>query len=151
MLSDHYREALYRYLAFCVKNIYSNENDSHILNSSTWRLPYPKRKGQRMQSTPAAHSNEEYNIPCAEALLAGTMALMTGHMQDSCGMHREAMSAKIVCNLAALADAPMLSPGFKQFVGALRQRWQRLDKATVPDATLASEHSFQHASPTALQ
>ncbi len=37
-----------------------------------------------MHSTPASHHNEEYTMPSAEALLAGTLALMTGHVQASC-------------------------------------------------------------------
>ena len=62
-----------------------------------------------MQSTPAPHPNEEYTLPCAEALLAGTMALIAGNVQACCGAHREAMAGKIVSNLTALAEGVAVS------------------------------------------
>ena len=44
-------------------------------------------------------SAEEYSMPCAEALLASTLALMTGYVQACCDDHRDAMGRKIVANL----------------------------------------------------
>lgn len=104
-----------------------------------------------MQSTPATHPNEEYTIPCAEALLAGTMALMTGHVQACCGAHREAMASKIVSNLTALAEDPLLSPGFKTLLWALRQRWQKQGQAAPLAQLPAAERSLWHSSPEAVQ
>ncbi len=46
--------------------------------------------------------DEEYSLPCAEALLAGTLTLMSGHMQACCDTHREAMGRKIIANLQLL-------------------------------------------------
>ena len=96
-----------------------------------------------MHSTPALHHNEEYTMPSAEALLAGTLALMTGHVQASCCAHRELMAAKIVSNLSALAEAPVLSPAFKAMLQNLRLRWQNQGPAT--------ERSLWHRSPDAVQ
>lgn len=104
-----------------------------------------------MQSTPQAHLNEEYTMPCAEALLAGTMALMTGHVQACCGAHREAMVGKIVANLTALAEDPLLSPGFKTLLWALRQRWQTHGQGAPLAQLPAAERSLWHSSPEAVQ
>jgi len=104
-----------------------------------------------MQSTSQAHPNEEYTMPCAEALLAGTMALMTGHVQACCGAHREAMVGKIVANLTALAEDPLLSPGFKTLLWALRQRWQTQGQEAPLAQLSAAERSLWHSSPEAVQ
>lgn len=78
--------------------------------------------------------DEEYHLPCAEALLAGTLALMTGHVQACCDDHRQLMNAKIVANLARLAQHPILSPQFRTALGNLRTHWQVLERqrAAVP-------------------
>lgn len=104
-----------------------------------------------MQSIPQAHPNEEYTLPCAEALLAGTMALMTGHVQACCGAHREAMVGKIVANLTVLAEDPLLSPGFKTLLWALRQRWQSQGQGAALAQLPATERSLWHSSPEAVQ
>jgi len=70
------------------------------------------------------NANEEYSLPCAEALMAGTLALMTGHVQACCDGHREQMAQKIVTNLAALAQHPLLSAPFQTMLWNLRTRWQ---------------------------
>ena len=49
--------------------------------------------------TSGTHCDEEYSLPCAEALLAGTLALMTGYVQACCDSHRDAMGRKIAANL----------------------------------------------------
>ena len=69
-------------------------------------------------------SDEEYSLPRAEALLAGTLALMTGYVQACCDSHREAMGHKIVTNLEALAQAQALSPHFRTMLWNLQARWQ---------------------------
>lgn len=37
-----------------------------------------------MNTEPELHEDEEHVMPCAEAMLAGTLALMTGHAQSAC-------------------------------------------------------------------
>lgn len=37
-----------------------------------------------MNTEPELHEDEEHVMPCAEAMLAGTLALMTGHAQNAC-------------------------------------------------------------------
>lgn len=72
--------------------------------------------------TPAA-CDEEYSLPCAEALLAGTLALMTGHTQACCDSHREAMGRKIVANLQLMGQADIFTPHFRTMVWNLHERW----------------------------
>ena len=75
-------------------------------------------------ATPEANRDEEYSMPCMEALLAGTLALMTGYAQACCDSHREAMARKIVTNLEALSQAQALSPHFRTMLWNLQARWQ---------------------------
>ena len=75
-------------------------------------------------ATPEVNRDEEYSMPCMEALLAGTLALMTGYAQACCDSHREAMARKIATNLEALAQAQALSPHFRTMLWNLQARWQ---------------------------
>ena len=67
--------------------------------------------------------DEEYSLPCAEALLAGTLALMTGYVQACCDSHREAMGRKIVSNLQLLGQAEVFTPHFRTMLCSLQGRW----------------------------
>jgi len=83
---------------------------------------------------PAADAcqDEEYAMPCAEALLASSLALMTGYVQGCCDDHRTLMAQKIVQQLVSLSQHPMLSPDFKTMLWNLHTRWLqqlRLDGA----------------------
>lgn len=74
---------------------------------------------------PAYHTNtnEEYAMPCAEALLASSLALMTGYVQGCCDDHRSLMAQKIIQHLVTLSQHPMLSPDFKTMLWNLHTRW----------------------------
>lgn len=74
-------------------------------------------------TAPAASCVEEYDLPCAEALLAGTLALMTGYVQACCDNHRDAMGRKVVTNLQLLAQAEGLTPHFRTMLWSLQERW----------------------------
>ena len=98
---------------------------------------------------PAAHHptetvDEEYNLPSMEALLAGTLALMTGYAQSAreCP-HRPLMARKLVSNLLVLSAHPQLSVPMQTMLANLRTRWQ-LEMENTADA-LAAE-----ATPTPL-
>jgi hypothetical protein len=94
-------------------------------------------------------ADEEYSLPCAEALLAGTLALMTGHVQACCDNHRALMARKITANLAQLAEHPLLSPAFRAMLWNLRTRWQlQLER---DGALERPNESLWHASPAAMQ
>ncbi|MFY3385243.1 hypothetical protein [Paracidovorax sp. MALMAid1276] len=89
-------------------------------------------------SQPSA-ADEEYSLPCAEALLAGTLALMTGHMQACCDTHRTAMARKIVANLQMLGQMNAFTPHFRTMLWNLQGRWaeQGADSGGQPAARKA--------------
>jgi hypothetical protein len=68
----------------------------------------------------------EYTLPCAEALLAGTLALMTGHAQNSCPNRRMLMALKIRHNLDQLRSHDALSEQFRQVLLRLCHEWGAL-------------------------
>lgn len=84
-------------------------------------MTHPARSAQSADLPNA--SDEEYSLPCAEALLAGTLALMTGYVQACCDSHREAMGRKIVTNLQLLGQADVFTPHFRTMLCNLQSRW----------------------------
>jgi hypothetical protein len=69
---------------------------------------------------------EEYVMPCAEAMLAGTLALMTAHAQSDNEQHGGLMARKIRSNLFFLSQHPGLSAGFRQVVVRMHAAWNGL-------------------------
>lgn len=98
--------------------------------------------------------DEEYSLPCAEALLAGTLALMTGWAQACCDGHREPMARKIVANLQSLARLETLTPHFRTMLWSLQTRWaQQCAEGRAGEALVAAEtrRALWHSAPEALQ
>ena len=93
---------------------------------------------------------DEYRLPCTEALLAGTLALMTGHAQACCDNRRQWMSAKIVANLAQLSAHSTLSPQFRAALWSLRAHWETLRRERA-EAANAGDPRLWHAGPSSLQ
>ena len=83
----------------------------------------------------SAAVDDEYVMPCAEAMLAGTLALMTGHARCGCAQHRDMMGSKAAHNLAQLAQHPAMSEGFRAVAIKLHMQWVELIQA---------ERSHQH-------
>lgn len=79
-----------------------------------------------MNTEPELHEDEEHVMPCAEAMLAGTLALMTGHAQSACATQRDLMGRKIRSNLFFLGEHPGLSPNFRTVVQRMHQHWDVL-------------------------
>lgn len=101
---------------------------------------------------PPAH--EEYSMPCAEALLASTLALMTGYVQACCDDHREVMGRKIVANLQFLSEQPSVTAHFRSLLGSLRARWlQQVPTPEIAPALDAAElqQALWHVAPEGLQ
>jgi hypothetical protein len=71
----------------------------------------------------AAHQDETHVMPCAQAMLAGVLALMTGHAQACCDGQRENMAKKIVQNLFMLSRQAGLSTDFRTVAWNLHTRW----------------------------
>lgn len=65
----------------------------------------------------------EYTLPCAEAMLAGTLALMTGHAQNICPNRRMLMALKIRHNLDQLRGQADLSEQFRLVLLRLCHEW----------------------------
>ncbi|WP_341909916.1 hypothetical protein [Polaromonas sp. YR568] len=72
---------------------------------------------------------DEFVMPCAEAMLAGTLALMTGHAQSRCVNQRTLMGRKVLSNLFSLGQHPRLSPNFRVVVQRMHQHWDVLINA----------------------
>lgn len=97
------------------------------------------------------HGDEEYSMPCAEALLAGTLAVMTAQAQACCADQRALMTAKIVVNLSMLAEHPLLSPPFRTMLWNLRTRWQAQMEGGGPQARAEADRRLWHTSPACMQ
>jgi hypothetical protein len=83
-------------------------------------------KGWNMKTDAAwDESSQEYVMPCAEAVLMATMALMTGHAQNKNEQHLQWIAHKISVNLEILATHPSLSDGFKKALSRLVTAWVR--------------------------
>lgn len=97
--------------------------------------------------------DEEYTLPSMEALLAGTLALMTGYAQSARDCpHRAAMARKLVSNLLYLSAHPQLSPPMQIMVANLRTRWQlELEKTAEAVASPLRPTSLWHPIPTNVQ
>lgn len=107
-----------------------------------------------MQTDPPIDStDEEYTLPRVEALLAGTLALMTGYAQSAreCP-HRPLMARKLVSNLCQLSAHPQLSPPMQVMLGKLRTRWQ-LEVESAADAMAADVQptALWHPVPASVQ
>jgi hypothetical protein len=78
---------------------------------------------------------EEHELPSIEAVLAGTLALMTGYSQalqaELDPQHRVKMGSKIGDNLSLLVDHPQLSLGFRQVLLGLQGRWRAMGECTT--------------------
>ena len=84
-------------------------------------------------------ASEEHELPTVEAVLAGTLALMTGYSQALLAElhpeHRVLMGRKIGNNLALLAEHPLLSTPFQTMLGGLQRRWAQMAGCTAEAAT----------------
>ncbi|MBX3606547.1 MAG: hypothetical protein KF788_14810 [Piscinibacter sp.] len=84
------------------------------------------------RATPAL--GDEHELPASEAVLAATLALMTGYSQalqaDLHPQQRVLMGAKIGRNLELLADHPALSDGFQRIALGLLARWRLMSHCT---------------------
>jgi len=99
-------------------------------------------------------TDEEYAMPSAEALLASSLALMTGYAQGCCDSHRTQMAQKIVDNLATLCQHPLLSPDFQTLLWNLHTRWtQQLhaSAAVLPPQAASTQAALWHKAAEVLQ
>ena len=132
------------------------DNRSHLPDAHSNPAPDDSHTGQSSHTSqageaihPAASAaasaaapsrDEEYSLPCAEAVLAGTLALMTGHAQACCTSQRDALGRKIVAGLHQLAHSDQFTPHFRALLGSLQNRWaqQCAADAQVPRSAALS-------------
>lgn len=69
---------------------------------------------------------DTYLLPGSEAVLAATLALMTGHAQSACERQRAALAHKIRHLLFALTQQASLSDSMRTMAGRLHAHWQAL-------------------------
>lgn len=72
----------------------------------------------------------EYVMPCTEAMLAGTLALMTAHAQCRCPVQRGRIVCRVQAQLGWLSEHPGLSGACRQLAQQLQTAW------AAPQATL---------------
>lgn len=76
-----------------------------------------------------SHDDDAYELPCVEAMLAGSLALMTGHAESGCERHRSLMARKICSNLFFLAQHPGVNGPFRTVLQRLHVHWGQLARA----------------------
>ncbi|WP_198972209.1 hypothetical protein [Xylophilus sp. ASV27] len=105
---------------------------------------------------PTATARDD-DVACTEALLAGTLALMSSHAQACCDQHREAIARKVAVRLQCLARHDAFTPHFRATLENLLPCWLRqggldglVDTRTAP-APQAPARALWHTAPEALQ
>ena len=97
-------------------------------------------------------AEEEYTLPTVEALMAGTLALLTGYAQsEPDSSQRPPMAAKLVSNLWALAQHPDLSDPMRAMLGNLRTRWQLELERHLPSSRAITPTPLWHTAPQGVQ
>ncbi|MEN9844532.1 MAG: hypothetical protein RLZZ612_2361 [Pseudomonadota bacterium] len=100
-------------------------------------------------------ADEEYLMPSPEAMLAGTLALMTGYAQQQDDGIKGVMAKKVVSNLFFLIQHPYLSEAFRQMLTQLRERWQHSLVLAEPSPAVARTpsvpESLWHTAPVGMQ
>jgi hypothetical protein len=95
-------------------------------------------------------SDHEYELPCAEAMLAGTLALMTGYAQQSDEHMRCLMATKVASNLLSLSEHVNLTQSFRLLLRRLRWCWDA--QLSAADAAFGMPTAVHcHNSPSAVQ
>ncbi|KQW68902.1 hypothetical protein [Methylibium sp. Root1272] len=106
---------------------------------------------------------EQAALPTAEALLAGTLALMTGvveraAMAQPLAAHGQSllMAAKVRKQLGCLSHHPQLSEGFRLTLHRLRVHWDRLTPIADPSGAVGADpveaaQRLWHRAPGQLQ
>jgi hypothetical protein len=91
-------------------------------------------------------------LPCADALLAGTLALMTGYScaPNGCPM-RPLMAAKLARNLAVLSRHPEISSPMKVVLGKLLIRWRQGAESTDSRESPQQGAALWHRPPGLVQ
>lgn len=90
----------------------------------------------------------EYLLSNVEAVVAGTLALMTAMAQGCCEAHGRAIREKVIANLMELGRHEGVSHQFQAVAAHLQQHWCSLGTVAKPEP--AADPSLWHATPTAV-
>lgn len=104
------------------------------------------------ETTVETGCDEEYVLPSVDALMAGTLALMTGCAQaDTSDPNRSLMARKLASNLFFLSEHPQVSPPMRCMLANLRIRWQHELERHPPSLRPPVPTPLWHAAPETVQ
>lgn len=105
-----------------------------------------------MNTQSADSCDEEYLMPSVEALMAGTLALLTGYAQSATGCpNRPLLATKLVSNLSCLSGHPQLSQPMQTMLTNLRTRWQLEVERSSGRGAPAQPTPLWHSAPAGMQ
>ncbi len=109
-----------------------------------------------MQTNAKSSSVSEFDISGLEAILAGTLCLMSAYSHCNCNNenNRGLIGLKIISNLTCLQYQNSLSEEFRQVLSKVRESWQQHGQLAGHVPTTASTPaptSHWHEAPSALQ
>ena len=87
-----------------------------------------------------SHTQEsvsDYAITGLEAMLAGTLALMSAYAHGACKAHQGLIIGKIQSNLCCLQAQNALSPEFRKVLSQVGHSWQQHQLMQLDDAPMA--------------
>ena len=93
-----------------------------------------------------SHTQEsvsDYAITGLEAMLAGTLALMSAYAHGACKAHQGLISGKILSNLCCLQAQNSLSPEFRKVLSQVGNSWQQHQLTQLDGAPMALAPSPQ--------
>jgi hypothetical protein len=96
----------------------------------------------------------EYAISGLEAMIAGTLALMSAYAHGACRAHQHLISGKIQSNLCCLQAQNALSPEFRKVLAQVGSSWHQHQLLCSGDSVSAhrpSEQSFSVAEHRVVQ
>jgi len=97
-----------------------------------------------------ADEADAVELPCAEALLAAVVALMSAHANPAPDArvdpdtHRRLLARKVVSNLFFLRQHPALSAPLRRVMAQAHAHWATLAAAPVVAAPAASAGGWMH-------
>lgn len=111
---------------------------------------------------PDVQRDQAHGLTGDQALLAGSLALMTAFAQSRCDGCRAQIARKIISKLFMLSQHPMAAPGFKVMAMGLHGNWvqqlqqlQAQAEETPPapglNPEVAQHRALWHATPEVLQ